>query len=238
MNFFASPELFVGCDWSCGDFLAGAHSASSRDSPLAASPQTQAKFRDFHTWRTEDQPPMTVVRKANISASAQPRPIPTIVKPGLAKNIGADNILNQAKSIHYPDHQLFTDGDSKCELFHQSHKQIALNPRQLAGEHRFALTNVFPCLWQFPLVHLNLQCFCPSCLSNHLLLHVQLPSLSPGNMSPLQLPRKANCSGIQAETQVCLIMVGLPARGKSLIAGKGTFVASGVCCCPMLKACK
>lgn len=33
--------------------------------------------------------------------------------------------------------------------------------------------------------------------------------------------RKTNGSGIQAEdTRICVVMVGLPARGKSLIAGK------------------
>jgi 6-phosphofructo-2-kinase / fructose-2,6-biphosphatase 2 len=35
--------------------------------------------------------------------------------------------------------------------------------------------------------------------------------------------RKTNGVGIQVEdTQICVVMVGLPARGKSLIAQKGT----------------
>jgi len=34
--------------------------------------------------------------------------------------------------------------------------------------------------------------------------------------------RKTNGFGVQAEdTRICVVMVGLPARGKSLIAGKG-----------------
>jgi hypothetical protein len=34
--------------------------------------------------------------------------------------------------------------------------------------------------------------------------------------------RKTNGSGVQApETRICVVMVGLPARGKSLIAQKG-----------------
>jgi 6-phosphofructo-2-kinase/fructose-2,6-biphosphatase 2 len=38
--------------------------------------------------------------------------------------------------------------------------------------------------------------------------------------------RKTNGVGIQVEdTQICVVMVGLPARGKSLIAQKGTFPA-------------
>lgn len=36
--------------------------------------------------------------------------------------------------------------------------------------------------------------------------------------------RKTNGAGIQVEdTQICVVMVGLPARGKSLIAQKGMF---------------
>jgi 6-phosphofructo-2-kinase/fructose-2,6-biphosphatase 2 len=35
--------------------------------------------------------------------------------------------------------------------------------------------------------------------------------------------RKTNGVGVQAEdTKICVVMVGLPARGKSLIAQKGT----------------
>ena len=36
--------------------------------------------------------------------------------------------------------------------------------------------------------------------------------------------RKTNGSGVQSEdTRICVVMVGLPARGKSLIATKGEF---------------
>lgn len=39
-------------------------------------------------------------------------------------------------------------------------------------------------------------------------------------------PRKTNGLGIQVEdTQICVVMVGLPARGKSLIAQKGMHIA-------------
>jgi hypothetical protein len=38
--------------------------------------------------------------------------------------------------------------------------------------------------------------------------------------------RKTNGAGVQVEdTQICVVMVGLPARGKSLIAQKGMFPA-------------
>lgn len=38
------------------------------------------------------------------------------------------------------------------------------------------------------------------------------------------MPRTANGVGVQAEdTKVCVVMVGLPARGKSFIAQKGAF---------------
>jgi 6-phosphofructo-2-kinase/fructose-2,6-biphosphatase 2 len=41
--------------------------------------------------------------------------------------------------------------------------------------------------------------------------------------------RKTNGAGVQVEdTQICVVMVGLPARGKSLIAQKGTFSAIGI----------
>ena len=37
--------------------------------------------------------------------------------------------------------------------------------------------------------------------------------------------RKTNGHGVQVEdTRICVVMVGLPARGKSLIAGKGELV--------------
>lgn len=40
--------------------------------------------------------------------------------------------------------------------------------------------------------------------------------------------RKTNGYGVQAEdTRICVVMVGLPARGKSLIATKGEFLGSG-----------
>lgn len=36
--------------------------------------------------------------------------------------------------------------------------------------------------------------------------------------------RKTNGAGVQSEdTRICVVMVGLPARGKSLIATKGEF---------------
>lgn len=39
----------------------------------------------------------------------------------------------------------------------------------------------------------------------------------------LARPSKTNGLGVQVEeTQICVVMVGLPARGKSLIAQKGT----------------
>jgi hypothetical protein len=42
----------------------------------------------------------------------------------------------------------------------------------------------------------------------------------------LARPRKTNGVGVQVEdTQICVVMVGLPARGKSLIAQKGTYDA-------------
>jgi 6-phosphofructo-2-kinase/fructose-2,6-biphosphatase 2 len=41
--------------------------------------------------------------------------------------------------------------------------------------------------------------------------------------------RKTNGVGVQVEdTQICVVMVGLPARGKSLIAQKGTFVPTAI----------
>lgn len=41
--------------------------------------------------------------------------------------------------------------------------------------------------------------------------------------------RKTNGVGVQAEdTRICVVMVGLPARGKSLIAQKGTLGPRGV----------
>jgi 6-phosphofructo-2-kinase / fructose-2,6-biphosphatase 2 len=40
--------------------------------------------------------------------------------------------------------------------------------------------------------------------------------------------RKTNGVGVQVEdAQICVVMVGLPARGKSLIAQKGTILAIG-----------
>ena len=39
----------------------------------------------------------------------------------------------------------------------------------------------------------------------------------------LPRPRRTNGVGVQVEdTQICVVMVGLPARGKSHIAQKGT----------------
>jgi GTP cyclohydrolase I len=44
-------------------------------------------------------------------------------------------------------------------------------------------------------------------------------------------PRKTNGVGVQVEdTQICVVMVGLPARGKSLIAQKGTNQSSPRLC--------
>jgi len=41
--------------------------------------------------------------------------------------------------------------------------------------------------------------------------------------APQRGNRKTNGSGVQAEdARICVVMVGLPARGKSLIASKGT----------------
>ena len=40
----------------------------------------------------------------------------------------------------------------------------------------------------------------------------------------VNMPRKTNGVGVQAEdAQICVVMVGLPARGKSYIAQKGEF---------------
>lgn len=42
--------------------------------------------------------------------------------------------------------------------------------------------------------------------------------------------RKTNGKGVQVEdTQICVVMVGLPARGKSLIAQKGMWFFYYVC---------
>lgn len=41
------------------------------------------------------------------------------------------------------------------------------------------------------------------------------------------MPRTTNGVGVQAEdTKVCVVMVGLPARGKSFIAQKGASLSS------------
>lgn len=41
--------------------------------------------------------------------------------------------------------------------------------------------------------------------------------------------RRTNGAGVQAEeTRICVVMVGLPARGKSLIASKGTSILQGM----------
>jgi 6-phosphofructo-2-kinase/fructose-2,6-biphosphatase 2 len=43
----------------------------------------------------------------------------------------------------------------------------------------------------------------------------------------IQPSRKTNGAGVQAEdTRICVVMVGLPARGKSLIAQKGKSFSS------------
>lgn len=39
------------------------------------------------------------------------------------------------------------------------------------------------------------------------------------------MPRKTNGVGVQVEdTQICVVLVGLPARGKSYIAQKGELI--------------
>jgi 6-phosphofructo-2-kinase / fructose-2,6-biphosphatase 2 len=46
-------------------------------------------------------------------------------------------------------------------------------------------------------------------------------------------PRKTNGIGVAVEdTQICVVMVGLPARGKSLIAQKGVFLPRTACDLP------
>lgn len=43
------------------------------------------------------------------------------------------------------------------------------------------------------------------------------------------MPRRTNGVGVQAEdTKICVVMVGLPARGKSFIAQKGASPSSGL----------
>lgn len=43
------------------------------------------------------------------------------------------------------------------------------------------------------------------------------------------MPRKSNGVGVQVEdTQICVVMVGLPARGKSYIAQKGEQELNGL----------
>lgn len=54
------------------------------------------------------------------------------------------------------------------------------------------------------------------------------PNMRAVPMGDLISPaRKTNGRGIQADdTHICVVMVGLPARGKSLIAQKGAFLLS------------
>lgn len=51
-----------------------------------------------------------------------------------------------------------------------------------------------------------------------------VPNMRKVPTGDLMLPhRKTNGLGVQADdTRICVVMVGLPARGKSLIATKGT----------------
>lgn len=47
--------------------------------------------------------------------------------------------------------------------------------------------------------------------------------------------KKTNGVGVQVEdTRICVVMVGLPARGKSLIAQKGRLILERVRCCNRL----
>lgn len=48
-------------------------------------------------------------------------------------------------------------------------------------------------------------------------------------MAQMYTPTRTNSRGVQVEgTMICVVMVGLPARGKSLIAQKGTQTSSPV----------
>lgn len=49
------------------------------------------------------------------------------------------------------------------------------------------------------------------------------PEMRKAPIGQMMVPsRKTNGVGVQAEeTRICVVMVGLPARGKSLIASKG-----------------
>lgn len=52
------------------------------------------------------------------------------------------------------------------------------------------------------------------------------PHFSAPHNDPFYLYRKTNRFGFQSDdSKICVVMVGLPARGKSLIAGKGMFPA-------------
>jgi len=56
------------------------------------------------------------------------------------------------------------------------------------------------------------------------------PNMRRVSQSEMMRPRpnrKTNGTGVQAdEIRICVVMVGLPARGKSLIASKGEFLTS------------
>ena len=52
--------------------------------------------------------------------------------------------------------------------------------------------------------------------------------MRPAARSRARTNSKTNGVGVQVEdTRICVVMVGLPARGKSLIAQKGSFSAEG-----------
>lgn len=55
-----------------------------------------------------------------------------------------------------------------------------------------------------------------------------MPEMRKLSQSAFMRPnRKTNGSGIQAdETRICVVMVGLPARGKSLIASKSNAMSN------------
>ena len=56
----------------------------------------------------------------------------------------------------------------------------------------------------------------------------EMRKVSEGQM--MRPNRKTNGSGVQApETRICVVMVGLPARGKSLIAQKGIVTRNNSC---------
>lgn len=60
----------------------------------------------------------------------------------------------------------------------------------------------------------------PNSYETDITLNPRMQRLPQGDL--MRPSRKTNGIGVQAEdTRICVVMVGLPARGKSLIAGKG-----------------